>query len=111
MQPGVRHAARCQSDDQRSAWVLARGLDTVGKMWAQPTISGGTLDLDPVVMALAAEPAPTGTRFPEAVQVACRFSPSRTNGTSINARWSMGLPLRINGHWTHEPFCQSVSGS
>src|SRR5579859_6506837 len=28
-------------------------------------------------------------------QVACRFSQSRTNGTSINPRWVMSLPLRI----------------
>src|SRR5579884_1585763 len=47
---------RLRSDDQRSAWIFARGLNTIGKTQAHPTISSGKLDLDQIRVALPAEP-------------------------------------------------------
>ena len=90
-----RGMLRLWSDDQRSARIFARGLNTVAQTRARPTISGGKLDLDQVRMALAADPAPTGTLF-SLWAGRLPVLPIEDKLTGIDAIRGMGLPLRID---------------
>jgi hypothetical protein len=87
-------------DDERSARVSARRTNTIAQTRARAAISRGKLDLDQVRMALAAEPAPTGTRFSLWTGRLSVF-PIKDKLTRINARSGMGLPLRVNGDGTN----------
>ena len=55
---------------------------------------------DQVRMALAAKPAPAGTRFPLGTGRLSVF-PIKDKLTGINATRGMSLPLRIDRHRTH----------
>lgn len=96
-----RGMLRLWSDDHRSAWIFAGGLNTIGKTRARLAVSGGKLDLDQFRMRLAANPAPTGTRFP--LWTGCEpLLPIQDKLTRVNAIRGMGLPLGIKRHRTYD---------
>jgi hypothetical protein len=79
-----RGMLRLWSDDHRSAWIFAGGLNTIGKTWARLAIRGGKLDLDELRMRLPTHPAPAGTRFP--LRTGCEpLLPIQDKLTCVNA--------------------------